>query len=101
MADLIRVAAQSRSAAVAGAIAGIMRTEEQAEMQAVGPCAINQAIKAVAIARNYLEQDGIDLVIVPVFTKVDMEGSEKTAVRFGIYRRPASMPYISDSTNGS
>lgn len=91
MAELIRVSAQSRSTAVAGAIAGVMREQEHAEMQAIGASAVNQAIKAVAIARGYLEQDGIDLVIVPTFTEVDIEGNERTAVRIGIYRRPQSL----------
>ena len=91
MAELIRVSAQSRSTAVAGAIAGVMREQEQTEMQAIGASAVNQAIKAVAIARGYLEQDGIDLVIAPMFTVVEIEGNERTAVRITIYRRPQSM----------
>ena len=91
MAELIRVSAQSRSTAVAGAIAGVMREQEQTEMQAIGASAVNQAIKAVAIARGYLEQDGIDLVIAPMFTEVEIEGNERTAVRITIYRRPQSM----------
>ena len=96
MAELIRVSAQSRSTAVAGAIAGVMREQEHAEMQAIGASAVNQAIKAVAIARGYLEQDGIDLVIAPTFTEVDIEGNERTAVLIAIYRRPQSLK----STNG-
>ena len=87
MAELIKVSAQSRSTAVAGAIAGVMREEGHAEMQAIGASAVNQAIKAIAIARGYLEQDGIDLVIVPSFTEVDIEGSERTAVRMSIFKR--------------
>ena len=91
MAELIRVSAQSRSTAVAGAIAGVMREQDHAEMQAIGASAVNQAIKAVAIARGYLEQDGIDLVIVPTFTEVDIEGNERTAVRFAVFRRPVTL----------
>lgn len=94
MAELIRVSAQSRSTAVAGAIAGVMREQEHAEMQAIGASAVNQAIKAVAIARGYLEQDGIDLVIVPTFTEVDIEGNERTAVRIAVFRRPASLKTV-------
>jgi stage V sporulation protein S len=101
MAELIRVSAQSRSTAVAGAIAGVMREQEHAEMQAIGASAVNQAIKAVAIARGYLEQDGIDLVIVPTFTEVDIEGNERTAVRITIYRRPQSMRGINGILNGN
>jgi len=101
MAELIRVSAQSRSTAVAGAIAGVMREQEHAEMQAIGASAVNQAIKAVAIARGYLEQDGIDLVIVPTFTEVDIEGNERTAVRIAIYRRPQSLHTINGIYNGN
>ena len=100
MAELIRVSAQSRSTAVAGAIAGVMREQDHAEMQAIGASAVNQAIKAVAIARGYLEQDDIDLVIVPTFTEVDIEGNERTAVRIGVFRKPASLKMI-PSLNGN
>ncbi len=89
MAELIKVSAQSRSTAVAGAIAGVMREVGHAEMQAIGASAVNQAVKAIAIARGYLVQDGIDLVTVPSFTEVDIEGNERTAVRISILRRCA------------
>lgn len=91
MAELIKVSAQSRSTAVAGAIAGVMREEGFAEVQAIGASAVNQAVKAVAIARGYLEQDNMDLVIVPSFTEVDIEGNERTAVRLAIYKRPEAL----------
>ena len=87
MAELIKVSAQSRSTAVAGAIAGVMREQGHAEMQAVGASAVNQAIKALAIARGYLVQDGIDLVVSPSFNEVEIEGNERTAVRFAVYKR--------------
>jgi stage V sporulation protein S len=91
MAELIKVSAQSRSTAVAGAIAGVMREEGYAEMQAIGASAVNQAIKAIAIARGYLQGDGFDLMTVPSFTEVDIEGSERTAVRMAIYKRPPAL----------
>ncbi|MEZ4657699.1 MAG: stage V sporulation protein S [Caldilineaceae bacterium] len=91
MAELIKVSAQSRSTAVAGAIAGVMREEGYAEMQAIGASAVNQAVKAIAIARGYLEQDHMDLAIIPSFTEVDIDGSERTAVRMAIYKRPESL----------
>lgn len=91
MAELIKVSAQSRSTAVAGAIAGVMREHGYAEVQAIGASAVNQAVKAVAIARGYLEQDDMDLVIVPSFTEVDIEGNERTAVRLAIFKRPETM----------
>lgn len=91
MAELIKVSAQSRSTAVAGAIAGVMREHGYAEIQAIGASAINQAIKAVTIARGYLEQDNMDLAVVPSFTEVDIEGNERTAVRLAIFKRPSTM----------
>ena len=91
MAELIKVSAQSRSTAVAGAIAGVMREEGYAEMQAIGASAVNQAVKAIAIARGYLEQDHMDLAIIPSFTEVDIDGNERTAVRMAIFQRPESL----------
>ena len=91
MAELIKVSAQSRSTAVAGAIAGVMREHGYAEVQAIGASAVNQAIKAIAIARGYLEQDQIDLAIVPSFTEVDIDGNERTAVRLAVFKRPATL----------
>jgi stage V sporulation protein S len=91
MAELIKVSAQSRSTAVAGAIAGVMREHGYAEIQAIGASAINQAVKAATIARGYLEQDGIDLVLSPSFTEVEIEGNERTAVRFAVFQRPATL----------
>lgn len=80
--DVIKVSAHSRSTAVAGAIAGVMRDTRHAEVQAIGASAVNQAIKAIAIARGYLSLDGIDIVCVPEFVEVDIEGKERTAVKF-------------------
>jgi stage V sporulation protein S len=100
MAELIKVSAQSRSTAVAGAVAGVMREQGFAEMQAIGASAVNQAVKAIAIARGYLQQDGIDLVTVPSFTEVDIEGNERTAVRIAIYKRLPAQYMAVGSTNG-
>lgn len=79
--DVIKVSAHSRSTAVAGAVAGVIRDYGHAEVQAIGASAVNQAIKAVAIARTYLTQDGIEIVCLPEFVEVDIEGQERTAVR--------------------
>jgi len=86
--DIIKVSARSRSTAVAGAIAGVMRQHNMAEVQAIGAGAVNQAVKALAIARGYLERDEIDIVTVPYFTEVDIDGQERTAVRFQVEPRP-------------
>ncbi len=81
-ADIIKVSAKSRSTAVAGAIAAVIREHRYAEVQAIGAGAVNQAVKALAIARGYLTGDEIDIVCTPYFTEVDIEGQERTAVRF-------------------
>ena len=88
--DIIKVAATSRSTAVAGAIAGVMREQEQVDVQAIGAGAVNQAVKAVAIARSYLELDGIDIICIPSFVEVMIDGQERTAVRLGVERRCTS-----------
>ncbi|MBW4437476.1 MAG: stage V sporulation protein S [Pleurocapsa minor GSE-CHR-MK-17-07R] len=81
-ADLIRVSAKSRSTSVAGAIAAVMREHRHAEVQAIGAGAVNQAVKALAIARGYLAGDQIDIACVPYFTEVQIDSQERTAVRF-------------------
>ena len=86
--DIIKVSARSRSTAVAGAIAGVMRQHKGAEVQAIGAGAVNQAVKALAIARGYLERDEMDIVTTPYFTEVDIDGQERTAVRFRVEPRP-------------
>lgn len=85
--DVIKVSARSRSTAVAGAIAGVIREHRHAEVQAIGAGAVNQAVKAMAIARGYLAEDGIDVVFVPCFTEVDIAGQERTALRFVVEPR--------------
>lgn len=86
--DVIKVSAKSRSTAVAGAIAAVIREHRYAEVQAIGAGAVNQAVKALAIARGYLNGDQIDIVCTPYFTEVDIEGQERTAVRFIVEPRP-------------
>ena len=88
--NIIKVAATSRSTAVAGAIAGVMREKGHVDVQAIGAGAVNQAIKAVTIARGYLELDGIDIICLPAFVEVMIDGQERTAVRLTIEKRGAS-----------
>ena len=78
---ILKVSAKSRSTAVAGAIAGVVRESGRAEAQAIGAGAVNQAVKAVAIARRYLALDGIDVICIPTFTEVEIEGQERTAIK--------------------
>lgn len=79
--SVIKVSATSRTAAVAGAIAGVIRETNRAEVQAIGAGAVNQALKAIAIARGYLLEENIDVVCIPSFVEVDIDGHERTALR--------------------
>jgi len=82
--DVIKVRAVSRTAAVAGAIAGIFRDTKHAEVQAIGAGAVNQAVKAMVLARNFLAQDGIEVVFTPEFVNVEIDGKVRTAIKFVI-----------------
>ncbi len=80
--DILKVAASSNPNSVAGALAGTIREEGSAEMQAVGASAINQAVKAIAISRGYIALSGVNLVCVPGFVDIEIDGEEKTAIKF-------------------
>ncbi len=92
MVDTIKVSAKSRSTAVAGAIAGVIREHKRADVQAIGAGAVNQAIKAIAIAHGYLQQDGLDIVCIPTFVEVDVSGEERTAVKLAVEVRSEHEP---------
>jgi len=79
--DLIKVSATSRTSAVAGAIAGIVREHHRAEIQAIGAGAINQAVKAMVLATGYLKNDGIFVSFVPEFADVTIEDNVRTAIK--------------------
>jgi stage V sporulation protein S len=79
--EVLKVSARSTPSAVAGAIAGALRDSGGVEVQAVGAGAVNQAVKAAAIAADYLKPAGLDMVCVPSFTTVQIDGEEKTAIK--------------------
>ena len=85
--EIIKVSANSRTASVAGAVAGVMRESGRAEVQAIGAGAVNQAVKAIAIARGYLLEEEVDISCVPTFVEVAIDGQERTAVRLLVERR--------------
>lgn len=91
---LLRVAAGSRPAAVAGAIAGSVRTHGGCEVQAIGAGAVNQAVKAVAIARSFVAAEGLDLSLVPAFHDLEVQGEERTAIRLLVATRPLLVPVL-------
>ncbi|MDD5092606.1 MAG: stage V sporulation protein S [Candidatus Wallbacteria bacterium] len=80
--EILKISAKSNPKSVAGAIAAVVEKNKEAELVAIGAGAVNQAAKAIAIARGYLAPRGIDLSTVIAFAKVDVEGIEKTAMRF-------------------
>ncbi len=80
--NVIKVSARSRTAAVAGAVAGVIREVNRAEVQAIGAGAVNQAVKAIIIAKGYLAEEGVAIVCVPSFVEIDIDGQERTAIRF-------------------
>ena len=84
---IIKVSANSRTAAVAGAIAGVMREYRYAEVQSIGAGAVNQSVKALILAKGYLVNDGIDLICVPEFVEVDIDGKIRTAIRIVVTPR--------------
>ena len=85
--EILKVSAKSNPNSVAGALAGVMREKGGAEIQAIGAGALNQAIKSVAIARGFVAPGGIDLVCVPAFTDIQIEGEERTAIKLIVERR--------------
>jgi stage V sporulation protein S len=87
-AEVLKVSTRSRPSAVAGAIAGVIRDSGVAEVQSIGAGATNQAIKAVAIARSYLSEEGVDIVCTPSFIDVSIDDEERTAIRLLVERRP-------------
>ena len=79
--EVIKVSANSRTAAVAGAIAGVVRDHKHAEVQAIGAGAVNQAVKALVLATGYLKNDGIHVSCVPEFADVSIEDQVRTAIK--------------------
>jgi stage V sporulation protein S len=87
MPEVLKVSADSKPKAVAGAVAAIVREKGSVEVQAVGAGAVNQAVKAIAISRGFVAPNGIDLVAIPAFTKVEIDGEERTAIKFLVEAR--------------
>lgn len=85
--EVLKVSAKSVPNSVAGAISGVVREKGEVELQAVGAGAANQAIKSIAIARGFLTSSGIDLVCVPSFANIEIDGEERTAIRLVVSAR--------------
>ena len=85
--NVVKVSARSRTASVAGAIAGVIREKGRAEVQAIGAGAVNQSIKAIAIATGYLAEEDVHVVCIPAFIDVMIEDQERTAIRIVVEPR--------------
>ena len=85
--EVLKVSSKSNPNSVAGALAGVLREKGSAEIQAIGAGALNQAVKAIAIARGFVAPSGMDLVCVPSFTDIDIDGDQKTAIKLIIEPR--------------
>ncbi|MDD4503866.1 MAG: stage V sporulation protein S [Clostridiaceae bacterium] len=80
--EVLKVSAHSQPKSVAGALAAVLRDRTTAEIQAVGAGAVNQAVKAIAITRGFVAPNGIDLVVVPAFAEIQIDGEDRTAIKF-------------------
>ena len=87
--NVLKVSTKSNPNSVAGAIAGVVRDRGYAEVQSIGAGALNQAIKAIAIARGFLAPSGIELICIPAFSVVTIDGEERTAIKLIVEPRRA------------
>ena len=85
--DILRISTKSNPNSVAGAIAGLIKEKGKAEMQAIGAGALNQAIKAIAIARGFVAPSGIDLICIPAFTEIKMNDDNRTGIKLIVEKR--------------
>ncbi|MFP4198480.1 MAG: stage V sporulation protein S [Halanaerobium sp.] len=83
----LKVSSHSDPKAVAGALAAVIREEKKVELQAVGAGAVNQTIKAIAISRGYVAPNGMDLIMIPAFAEIEIDGEERTAIKFFVEPR--------------
>ena len=85
--ESLKVSSKSEPKSVAGAIAAILRNGEPVEINAIGAAAVNQVVKSIAVARGYVAPNGIDLVCIPAFAQLEVDGNEKTSIRFIVEKR--------------
>ena len=85
--EILKISSKSNPNSVAGAIAGMVKESQKAEMQAIGAGALNQAVKAVAIARGFVAPSGVDLVCIPAFAEVEVEGEDRTGIKLIVESR--------------
>ncbi|MBW3557612.1 MAG: stage V sporulation protein S [Actinobacteria bacterium] len=94
--EVLKVSSKSNPNSCAGALAGVLRQTGAVEVQVVGAGALNQAIKAVAIARGFVAPSGMDLVCVPTFADIEIDGENRTAIRLLVEDRQRRQPVTLD-----
>jgi stage V sporulation protein S len=94
--EVLKVSSKSNPNSVAGALAGVLRQSGAVEVQVVGAGALNQAVKAIAIARGFVAPSNIDLVCIPTFADIEIDGQSRTAIRLAVEDRlhRSSMPEV-------
>jgi stage V sporulation protein S len=92
MVEVLKVSSKSNPNAVAGALAGVVRQSGAVEVQVVGAGALNQAVKAIAIARGFVAPSNIDLVCIPTFADIEIDGESRTAIRLSVEDRARRAP---------
>ncbi len=92
MVEVLKVSSRSNPNSVAGALAGVLRQSGAVEVQVVGAGALNQAVKAIAIARGFVAPSNIDLVCVPTFADIEIDGEGRTAIRLAVEDRAGRRP---------
>ena len=101
MVEVLKVSSKSNPNSVAGALAGVLRQTGAVEVQVVGAGALNQAIKAIAIARGFVAPSNLDLVCIPTFADILIDGQARTAIRLAVEdrtrRKPAELPVAADA----
>jgi len=85
--EALKVSTKSQPKSVAGAIAAIVRNNESVEINTIGAGAVNQAIKSIAIARGFVAPNGIELVTIPAFSQIEVDGESKTSIKFIVEKR--------------
>ena len=98
--EVLKVSSKSNPNSCAGAMAGVIRQSGAVEVQVVGAGALNQAVKAIAIARGYLAPSGVDLICVPAFADIEIDGESRTAIRLLIEDRDRRLPTMLDMREG-
>ena len=99
--EVLKVSSKSNPNSCAGAMAGVIRQAGAVEVQVVGAGALNQAVKAIAIARGYLAPSGVDLVCVPTFADIEIDGQSRTAIRLLVEDRERRVPETVDLRDGA